>query len=266
MSTNSQPVALRQLRARARPPRSSPRESAPGWSVRRIDIGHVRRPIAVTTELSSNSGMYSASTTTAMIDAHDDEHHRLDQRDEPRDLGLDLLVVEVGEAVQHLLQRAGRLADFDHLHRDVRERRRARAAPRRSSALPARGAAPRPAPAPDTGSTSTRTPISSALTSGMPPPSSVASVRASCAVANLRIVSPAQGSCSSIAIEAVALRRAARPSVDARRPRRPTPTSMQPDVGDHEIRDADDDPGRERQRPVEVARRTPRTPAPPAGR
>ena len=36
--------------------------------------------------------------------------------------------------------------------------------------------------------------ISSALTSGMPPPSSVASVRASCAVENFRATSPAHGS------------------------------------------------------------------------
>ena len=40
-------------------------------------------------------------------------------------VGLDLLVVEVGQAVQHLLQRAGRLADLDHLHGHVREHRRA---------------------------------------------------------------------------------------------------------------------------------------------
>ena len=36
------------------------------------------------------------------------------------DLGLNLLVVEIGEAVEHLGQRAGRLADFDHLDGHVR--------------------------------------------------------------------------------------------------------------------------------------------------
>ena len=51
--------------------------------------------------------------------AHDDEHQRLDQRDEAGQRRLDILVVEVRQRVQHILQRAGGLADLHHLHRDV---------------------------------------------------------------------------------------------------------------------------------------------------
>ncbi len=54
-------------------------------------------------------------------DAHDHEQQRFDQRDEPLHVGRDLLVVEVGDGVQHLLERAGRLADFGHLDGHVGE-------------------------------------------------------------------------------------------------------------------------------------------------
>ena len=57
-----QPVALRQLRARGPPPRSSPPGSGRGGWVA-VAIASIYPP---TTELSSNSGMYSASTTAAM--------------------------------------------------------------------------------------------------------------------------------------------------------------------------------------------------------
>ena len=56
----------------------------------------------------------------------------LDERDEPTEVRFDLLVVEVREAVQHVLQRACGLPYFDHLdghvgkHPAVLHRRRKR--------------------------------------------------------------------------------------------------------------------------------------------
>src|ERR1044072_5769028 len=49
-------------------------------------------------------------------ETHEHEQRGLDQFDEPIDFGVDLLVVEVGEAVEHFLQRTGGLAYFHHLH------------------------------------------------------------------------------------------------------------------------------------------------------
>ena len=105
-----------------------------------------------------NSGMYSASSSPAITMPHDHEQHRLDHRDEPAEVRFDLLVVEIRQAVEHFLQRAGRLADLDHLDRDVRERaalvQRASPAP----APPAPAGPPSAVRAPCTGSRSTAPP------------------------------------------------------------------------------------------------------------
>ena len=81
------------------------------------------------------SGMYSDSSSAGDDDPHDDQQRRLDDRDEAAEIGLDLLVVEVGQAVQHFLQRAGLLPDFHHLDGDVRETRRCRSWPPPGPAL-----------------------------------------------------------------------------------------------------------------------------------
>ena len=70
--------------------------------------------------LNWNNGMYSASTSTAMTTPISDQQRRLDHRDEPADRRFHFLVVEIGQAAQHVLQRARRLPHFDHLQRDVR--------------------------------------------------------------------------------------------------------------------------------------------------
>src|SRR6185503_21376190 len=49
-------------------------------------------------------------------EAHDHQERWFDQLDEPIDLGIDLLVVKLGEAVEHFLQGAGGLAHLHHLH------------------------------------------------------------------------------------------------------------------------------------------------------
>ena len=71
------------------------------------------------TEVSWKSGRYSASTMPAMTTPMKTSiagSINVTNRD---DLGFDFLVVKVGEAVEHFRQRAGRLADFDHLDRDI---------------------------------------------------------------------------------------------------------------------------------------------------
>ena len=80
------------------------------------------------TEVSSNSGRYSASTMPAITMPMNDQHRRLDHVTKRADLGLNFLVVKIREAVEHFGQRAGRLADFDHLDRDVGHDLAARAA------------------------------------------------------------------------------------------------------------------------------------------
>ena len=65
--------------------------------------------------------MYSASTTSAMTTPITTRMTGSISVMNRRDFGLDLLVVELCQAVQHLLQRAGRFADLHHLDRDVRE-------------------------------------------------------------------------------------------------------------------------------------------------
>ena len=80
----------------ARPaPRSAPRGRA-----RRLGCHvHYRFPI---TDVSWNSGRYSASTMPAITMPMMTSMRRLDHGDEAADLGLDFLVVEIGEAVEHL--------------------------------------------------------------------------------------------------------------------------------------------------------------------
>src|SRR5262245_61720288 len=56
-------------------------------------------------------------------DAHEDQHRRLDQLGDPLHFGLDLFVIELGEAAQHVLKRPGGLPNLDHLDRDVRKDR-----------------------------------------------------------------------------------------------------------------------------------------------
>ena len=51
------------------------------------------------------------------------DQQRLDERGQGVDGGLDLLVVEVGDLVEHLVERAGLLADRHHLHDHRREHR-----------------------------------------------------------------------------------------------------------------------------------------------
>ena len=52
---------------------------------------------------------------------HQADQHRLDQRRQRVDGRGDLLVVEVGDLVEHLVERAGLLTDRDHLHDHRRE-------------------------------------------------------------------------------------------------------------------------------------------------
>src|SRR6185369_13946164 len=54
-------------------------------------------------------------------DAQKDDHDRLEQRRERRDRGIDLVIVEVGDFREHLVERAGVLADADHVHDHGRE-------------------------------------------------------------------------------------------------------------------------------------------------
>ena len=56
-------------------------------------------------------------------DTHDDDQERLDQRRQRVDRRLDLLVVEVGDLVEHLVERTGLLTDRHHLHDHRREHR-----------------------------------------------------------------------------------------------------------------------------------------------
>ena len=56
--------------------------------------------------------------------ADEDDHHRLEQRGQRLDLGVDLGLVEVGDLGQHVLELAGLLADRDH----VGDHRRGRSA------------------------------------------------------------------------------------------------------------------------------------------
>src|SRR5262245_40044092 len=53
---------------------------------------------------------------TADDDAEERHHDRLDQGRHGGDRGVDLVLVEVGDLLQHLVHRAGLLADADHLH------------------------------------------------------------------------------------------------------------------------------------------------------
>ena len=55
--------------------------------------------------------------------AHHDDEERLEERRQGVDRRLDLLVVEVGDLVEHLVEGAGLLADGDHLHDHRREHR-----------------------------------------------------------------------------------------------------------------------------------------------
>ena len=73
------------------------------------------------TELSWKSGMYSASSRPAMTMPMTTSRTGSTSVTNRSIVGRDLLVVEVGDGVQHVLERAGRLADFRHLHGDFRE-------------------------------------------------------------------------------------------------------------------------------------------------
>ena len=131
------------------------------------------------TELSSNSGMYSASTTAAITTPITTRMTGSISVMNRADLRLDLLVVEIREAVQHLLQRSSGFADFDHLDCHVgkdapREERRGEALSFAHPTSDFRGSR-----APKCRFVIAPPAISRAFTSGMPPPISVASVRAS---------------------------------------------------------------------------------------
>ena len=205
-----------------------------------------------TTELNSKSGIYSARTTAAMTMPMTTSSDRLDQRDEPRHLGLDFLVVELGQAVEHLLQRAGGLPDFDHLDGHVREDLPRSRAPRQSSALPGRARRPRPARVAMISVRQRADAISSALTSGIPPPSSVASVRASCAVENFRAVAPSHGMLEQPSVESMP----AGPAGETRRARDDQANDRRPRsariFADDAVRNRDDDPRRQWQWPVKI--------------
>ena len=69
--------------------------------------------------MSWNSGRYSASTMPAITTPMNTSIAGSITVTKRADFGLDFLVVEIREAVEHFGQRAGRLADFDHLDRHV---------------------------------------------------------------------------------------------------------------------------------------------------
>src|SRR6266508_1952674 len=54
-------------------------------------------------------------------DAQDEDHDRLKQLDEPLNGDVDFVLVELGDLVQHRVERAGLLADADHLYDHVGE-------------------------------------------------------------------------------------------------------------------------------------------------
>ena len=68
-------------------------------------------------------GMYSAMIMPPMSDAEHDDHERLDERRELLGRRLDLLVVELGDLLEHRVERAGVLTDRHHLHDHGREHR-----------------------------------------------------------------------------------------------------------------------------------------------
>ena len=144
---------------------------------------------------------------------------------------VDLLVVEVRQAVEHLLQRAGRLADFDHLDRDVRKRAAARSIAA-ASARPSRTCC-----AAVCSSRAMywlpieRAETSIAFTSGMPPPSSVASVRAACEVENFCAIGAEHRNAQDPPVEA----RAGCPAASASARTRPPPPTM-PEHHEQEVR------------------------------
>ena len=97
-----------------------------GQQVRGV-IGRLFRVHHFTTDESWNSGKYSASSSAAMTMPSRMSSTRLDERDEALEARFQFLVVEIREAVQHVLQRSGGLAHLGHLDGDVRETRRGRA-------------------------------------------------------------------------------------------------------------------------------------------
>ena len=104
---------------------------------------------------------------------HQHQQHGLDQRQHRGHAGVELLVVELGDDVQHVAQRSRLLPDLHHLERQVLEHagRLERARQARALARYARSRRPRPAPWPGCRPTAAAT--SSAFSSGSPPASSV---------------------------------------------------------------------------------------------
>ncbi len=112
-----QPAGLRFLRPRDR--------SAPAAAARRRALpliqGRVRPSVISATVESLKSGMYSDISRPAMTRPMTNQEERLDEVREARQARFVFFVVEIRDAVEHVGERAGRLADLDHFNRDVRK-------------------------------------------------------------------------------------------------------------------------------------------------
>ena len=192
---------------------------------------------------------------------HDDDQERLDQRRQRVDRRLDLLVVEVGDLVEHLVERAGLLTDRHHLHDHRREhlvlaRAAWRAARPRLTApcASSHGARRRPrcptSPArcrATRGSAHPSAPAPRACARTGPAPSCGPAGRRPGTRSLMRV--PARARPASVSIH----RRKPKHRADRRRRRRCT-KNFRNDVGDR-----DQDPRRQRQRRRRGRRRSPRT-------
>ena len=155
-------------------------------------------------------------------------------RDEPTELGIDLLVEEVGDAAEHLLQRAGRLAHLDHLDRNGRKdpafvQRRGQCLALAHTLANQRltGRAKNRFP-------SARPATSRALTRGIPPPSSVASVRVNCDVANRAAIVPTVGTRRSHLVQHGRSARSSQPIPAVQHTPPPIPTKMKQPIASEE--------------------------------